>query len=102
MFIDIHTHAFHTKIARKAIAQINAAYAMDCAGDGSIEHLLAREQAAGIHRFAVLCAATVPAQVIPANNYAISLQKKYPQVIAFGSMHPGYKNFESIYFQIDL
>ncbi|MDR2056478.1 MAG: amidohydrolase family protein [Desulfovibrio sp.] len=94
MFIDIHTHAFHAKIARKAIAQINAAYATDCTGDGTIEHLLAREKAAGINRFVVLCAATTPAQVIPANNYAISLQKKYPQVIAFGSMHPGYKNFE--------
>jgi predicted TIM-barrel fold metal-dependent hydrolase len=47
-----------------------------------------------MHRFVVLCAATAPAQVIPANNYAISLQKKYPEVIAFGSMHPGYENFE--------
>ena len=94
MFIDIHTHAFHPKIARKAVAQINSAYAMTCTGDGTIEHLLAREKAAGIHKFVVLCAATAPAQVIPANNYAVSLQRKYPQVIAFGSIHPGFPNFE--------
>jgi predicted TIM-barrel fold metal-dependent hydrolase len=94
MFIDIHTHAFHPKIARRAVAHINAVYGMTCTGDGTIEHLLAREKAAGIDRFVVLCAATTPAQVIPANNYAINLQKKYPQVIAFGSLHPDYANFE--------
>ena len=44
----------------------------------------------------VLCAATAPAQVIPANNYAITLQKEHAdRVIAFGTVHPGYENWEA-------
>ncbi len=95
MFIDIHTHAFHPKIARKAVDHLNTHYRLTCAGDGTISHLLEREARAGLQKCVVLCAATTPAQVIPANNYAISLQREYPdRVIAFGTMHPGYADWE--------
>ena len=61
MFFDIHTHAFHPKIAHKAVDHLNTVYHLDCRGDGTIEHLLEREKAAGIDRCIVLCAATAPA-----------------------------------------
>lgn len=96
MFIDIHTHAFHRKIAHKAVEHLNGFYNVACAGDGTIEHLLAREKQAGLDKCVVLCAATAPAQVIPANNYAISLQHAHAdEVIAFGTLHPGYANWEA-------
>ena len=90
MFIDIHTHAFHPKIAYKAVDHLNNFYNVACAGDGTIDHLLA-----GVDKCVVLCAATAPAQVIPANNYAMSLQKAHAEVIGFGTLHPGYANWEA-------
>ena len=94
MFTDVHTHAFHPKIAAKAVEHLNDYYRVDCAGTGTIDDLKAREKRGGMDRFVVLCAATAPAQVIPANNYAISLQKNHPEVIAFGAIHPGYADWE--------
>lgn len=95
MYIDIHTHAFHPKIAHKAVDHLNNFYDLTCSGDGTIAHLLERERQAGLEKCVVLCAATAPAQVIPANNYAINLQKEHPDtVIAFGTLHPGYENWE--------
>lgn len=96
MYIDIHTHAFHPKIAHKAVDHLNSFYSITCSGDGTINNLLEREQEAGLEKCVVLCAATAPAQVIPANNYAISLQREHPdRVIAFGTVHPGYDNWEN-------
>lgn len=96
MYIDIHTHAFHPKIAHKAVDHLNSFYSITCSGDGTIANLLEREQEAGLEKCVVLCAATAPAQVIPANNYAISLQREHPeQVIAFGTVHPAYENWEN-------
>ena len=96
MYIDIHTHAFHPKIAHKAVDHLNNFYSLTCTGDGTIAHLLERERKAGLEKCVVLCAATAPAQVIPANNYAISLQREHPdQVIAFGTVHPGYEKWEA-------
>ena len=57
MFIDIHTHAFHPKIAYKAVDHLNNFYNVACAGDGTIDHLLAREKHAGVDKCVVLCAA---------------------------------------------
>ncbi len=88
MFTDIHTHAFHPKIAAKAIEHLNEHYKVCCAGTGTIEDLKTRAAGAGIDRFVVLCAATAAAQVIPANNYAIALQEAHEEVIAFGTLHP--------------
>lgn len=94
MLLDIHTHAFHPKIAYKAVEHLNSYYSVACAGTGTVTDLLAREKKAGIDACVVLCAATQPAQVIPANNYAIMLQKEYPEVIAFGTLHPGFADWE--------
>ena len=48
MYIDIHTHAFHPKIAHKAVDHLNEFYSVNCAGDGTIAHLLERERKAGM------------------------------------------------------
>ena len=95
MRFDVHTHAFHPKIAHKAVAHLNDFYEVHCAGDGTVAHLLQREHAAGFDKCVVLCTATAPAQVIPANNYAIQLQREHEDILAFGSIHPGFANWEA-------
>ncbi len=94
MRTDIHTHAFHPKIAAKAVAHLNEHYDVVCHGLGTIDDLKKAEAKAGIERFVVLCAATAPAQVIPANNYAIQLQKEHAEVLSFGTIHPGYEDWQ--------
>lgn len=63
-------------------------------GTGLIEDLLAREKRARLDRAVVHTAATAPRQVIPANDWAIRLQAAHPEVIAFGSLHPGFAEWE--------
>lgn len=87
---DIHTHAYHPKIAHKVIAQLNDHYGIPPVGNGLIEDLLARATVGGIDRVVVHSAATSPAQVIPANNWAMALERENPRVRAFGTLHPDY------------
>ncbi|MCA1945758.1 MAG: amidohydrolase family protein [Desulfovibrio sp.] len=88
MRTDFHTHAFHPKIASKVCEQLHDHYGACPVGDGTVEDLLARARAAGIDTVVALCAATVPAQMLPANDFAIHLQATYPQIRAFGTVHP--------------
>jgi len=92
---DIHTHALHDKIADKVLAQLEDHYGIAPVGSARIEDLLARERAAGIEQVLVLCAATAPAQVVPANNWVISLLRKHPEVAVFGTLHPDYEDWEA-------
>lgn len=92
---DIHTHAFHPKIAQKATAQLFDYYHIQPAGDGTLEGLLQCLRNAGIDRAVVHSAATTPEQVIPANNWAIRLQQEVPQVEAFGTIHVGFADWEN-------
>ncbi|AGW13712.1 amidohydrolase family protein [Megalodesulfovibrio gigas] len=88
MRTDFHTHAFHPKIASKVCEQLHQHYGAKPSGDGTVDDLLARAEAAGIEQVVALCAATVPAQVQPANDFAMHLQNTYPQITAFGTLHP--------------
>ncbi|WP_462323933.1 amidohydrolase family protein [Desulfoplanes sp.] len=94
MPIDIHTHAFHPKIADKVLAQLEDHYNIPPTGTGTVEDLLPRLHKAGIGRAAVHSAATKPDQVIPANNWAMAMQENHPQLVSFGTIHPGYENWE--------
>lgn len=95
MTLDVHTHAFHPKIADKVLAQLQGHYAIAPVGTGLTGDLLARLDAAGIDRACVLCAATAPAQVIPANSWALELARTQPRLIPFGTIHPGFAPFEA-------
>ncbi len=94
MRIDIHCHAFHPKIADKVTAQLDEHYGIRPVGTGTCEDLLARARRAGLDKVVVLGAATDPSQVIPANNWAIGLQREHPEVVAFGTLHPGFIEVE--------
>jgi len=93
--LDIHCHVFHPKIAPKVVAQLEAHYGITPVGTGLAEDVLTRLEAAGIRRACVQVAATAPAQVIPANNWALELQRDCPAFIPFGTIHPGFAGFEA-------
>lgn len=94
MRIDVHTHAFHPKIAQKVLDQLSDHYGIPPVGDGTVEDLLTRAARAGLDRVMLHTAATDPSQVVPANNWAIELTRKHPEVVAFGSLHPDYPDNE--------
>ncbi len=90
MYTDCHTHVFHPKIAEKAINQLDSHYGIRPVGTGVLGDLLHRADAAGIERVVVHTAATDPSQVIPANNWAVDMQRQSERVVAFGTLHPDY------------
>jgi len=90
MFTDTHAHVFHPKIAAKALAQLEAHYGLRPRGTGLLDDLLTRADCAGIRGVVVHTAATDPAQVIPANNWAMELMRQSPRVTAFGTLHPDF------------
>jgi uncharacterized protein len=94
MFIDIHTHAYHPKIADKVLAQLEDHYGIHPVGTGQLDDLLARAKRAGLDRVVVHNAATAPAQVVPANNWAIRIHRENPEILSFGTLHPDYPDFE--------
>jgi predicted TIM-barrel fold metal-dependent hydrolase len=94
MFIDVHTHAFHPKIAGKVLHQLEGHYAIPPVGDGHVDDLLARLDRAHLDSAVVLTAATTPAQVIPANNWSLSIKRDHPRLIPFGTIHPGFEGME--------
>ncbi|MCL2791476.1 MAG: amidohydrolase family protein [Spirochaetaceae bacterium] len=93
MRIDMHTHAFHDKIAEKAIKHLVNHYKHLAAGTGIKEDLISFLDKARIDKSVVLCAATVPEQVVPANDWAIALSEN-PRFIPFGTVHPNYPDWE--------
>ncbi|MGE4552423.1 MAG: amidohydrolase family protein [Desulfovibrionaceae bacterium] len=94
MRTDAHTHAFHPKIADKVLKQLHNHYEIPPVGLGTVDDLLARLTAAGLERCIVHTAATTPDQVIPANNWSLDLNRRHPQIMAFGTLHPGYADRE--------
>lgn len=90
---DIHTHAFHAKIAAKVVRQLESHYHIPPIGTGELDDLLPRLSRAGISHACIHSAATAPDQVIPANRWAATLGRQ-PGIIPFGTMHPDYPGLE--------
>lgn len=95
MQIDIHTHVFHPKIADKVLAQLEGHYSITPVGTGITDDLQERLDTAGIDKAVVLTAATAPAQVIPANNWAIEIKETSESFIPFGTIHPDFPEMEA-------
>lgn len=94
MLTDCHAHVFPPRTAPHAVAFLGARYGVACAGKGTLEDLLEREGRAGMERCVILCAAATPGQVVAVNDFAVSLQRGFPQVAAFGTIHPAFPGWE--------
>ncbi len=91
--VDVHTHALHSKIADKVLRQLAEHYKVTPKFSGTWEDLEPRMAKCGIEKCFVHTAATRPDQVVPANNWAISL-KQHPMAVPFGTMHIDYQDME--------
>ncbi|WP_320170207.1 amidohydrolase family protein [Maridesulfovibrio sp.] len=101
MYYDVHTHAFHPKIADKVLEQLHGHYGIEIVGNGRTDDLLQRATRAGIDRVIVHTAATTPDQVIPANNWSLELAASDERIITFGTMHPDYKDPEKEFERLE-
>lgn len=95
MHIDVHTHVFHPKIADKVLAQLQGHYSINPVGNGITGDLQKRLETANIDKAVVLTAATAPAQVVPANNWAIDIKRNFDEFIPFGTIHPDFDGMEA-------
>ncbi len=91
--VDFHAHAFHDKIAEKAAKNLNVYYGIPLAGNGTFQVVLDSMAENSIDKMVVHATATKPEQVRVINDYVASLIG--PNLIGFGTMHPGYEDFES-------
>ncbi|MBR6198951.1 MAG: amidohydrolase family protein [Spirochaetales bacterium] len=95
MIIDFHAHIYPDKIAAKASAAIGEFYDAPMAWHGTVEELIASGDKIGVDKYVVLSAATKVEQVEPINNYILGEVAKQPKFIGFGTILPGYTDFEN-------
>ncbi len=87
--IDIHTHIYPDKIARKATESIRDFYQLDGSQqmDGTVEMLLERGKQAGISQYVVLPVSNMPARVRGINEFVLSQAQSHDNFLGFGTVH---------------
>lgn len=90
--LDFHTHVFADKVAPRAINKLSALSKIVPDYDGTIDGLKAVMNNSGVDISVVLPIATKPEQVEKINDWALGINNE--QIIAFGCMHPEYKNIK--------
>lgn len=91
--IDIHTHIYPDKIARKATDSIRDFYLLDGSNmDGTVEMLLERGAEAGISRYVVLPVSNAPNRVRSINEFLLEQTSLHDNFIGFGTVHADMEN----------
>lgn len=91
--IDVHTHIFPEKIAHKAVDNLGTYYHYNTIyGTGTFDDLKKSTQEAGIEKFVCHATATKCEQVENINTFISQFVSD--NVMAFGSLHIDYKEFE--------
>ena len=87
--IDIHTHIYPDKIARKAADSVREFYALEGSirMDGTVEMLLDEGKKAGISKFVVLPVSNTPNRVRSINTFLLEQTKLHDNFIGFGTVH---------------
>ena len=91
-FIDVHTHIYPEKIARKAAESICGYYHLKEGMIGTAELLLEREKAAGIEKACVLPVETKAVNVRSIKDFIIDEKEKHSEFIGFGTIHAEQNN----------
>ncbi len=94
MIIDIHTHTFPDELAPRAIKALSEESGVGAFTDGTNDGLRASMRLAGIAKSAIMPIATKPAQVRSINNWALTVNQKYKDLICFGTLHPGQNDWQ--------
>lgn len=88
--IDIHTHIYPDKIARKATETVRDFYQIYASSmDGSAQMLIERGKAAGISQFVLLAVSNRPEQVQSINNFIARQVGEYDCFQGLGAVHAG-------------
>ena len=95
MIIDFHAHIYPEKIADKASKTIGDFYDTSMCYNGVPERLLASGRKIGVEKYIVHSTATVAHQVEAINNYIVNEINAHKEFVGFGTVHPGYENFEN-------
>jgi predicted TIM-barrel fold metal-dependent hydrolase len=91
--IDIHTHIYPDKIARKATDSVRDFYHIDGSTmDGTVDMLLQRGAEAGISKYVVLPVSNAPNRVRSINSFILEQTKLHDNFIGFGTVHADMKN----------
>ena len=86
--IDIHTHIYPDKIARKATDSVKEFYNIGGSNmDGTVEMLLKQGAEAGISRYVVLPVSNTPNRVQSINDFIVERVKEHDCFIGFGTVH---------------
>lgn len=86
--IDIHTHIYPDKIARKATDSVKEFYNIGGSNmDGTVEMLLKRGAEAGISRYVVLPVSNTPNRVRSINDFIVEQVMRHDCFIGFGTVH---------------
>lgn len=86
--IDVHTHIFPEKIARKAVESVCRFYGVEADRSALPRDADAAERACGIERNLVFSTATAPHQVRSINDFIHAECEEYPAFIGLGTLHP--------------
>jgi predicted TIM-barrel fold metal-dependent hydrolase len=92
--IDIHTHIYPEKIAKKATDSVRDFYQLEGSydTDGTVEVLLRRGTEAGISRFVVLPVSNTPNRVRSINTFLLEQARTHDNFIGFGTLHADMEN----------
>ena len=87
--IDIHTHIYPDKVARKATESVRDFYQLEGHKkmDGTVEMLLERGKEAGIDTFVVLPVSNTPNRVRHINEFLLEQASTHDNFICFGTLH---------------
>lgn len=87
--IDIHTHIYPDKIARKAADSVRDFYELEGSirMDGTVDMLLEEGKKAGISTFVVLPVSNTPTRVRSINSFILEQTKLHDNFIGFGTLH---------------
>ena len=87
--IDIHTHIYPDKIARKAADSVRDFYELEGSlrMDGTVEMLLDEGKKAGISTFVVLPVSNTPNRVRSINQFILDQTQIHDNFIGFGTLH---------------
>ena len=86
--IDIHTHIYPDKIARKATDSVRDFYQIEGSNmDGTVDMLLDRGRQAGISRYVVLPVSNTPNRVRSINSFILEQTHIHDNFIGFGTVH---------------
>lgn len=86
--IDIHTHIYPDRIARKATDSVRDFYQIEGSNmDGTVDMLLQEGAKAGISRYVVLPVSNTPHHVRSINSFILEQTRLHEEFIGFGTIH---------------